>query len=131
VVCQKRPAILSVESFCKLKPSHTSSFASTLVGVTKQLDWVGTLEKLQTKTLPLLTQMLPGTAEMGLQRKPANVMTDKILNQTEANYFLSMLHRDNLSAQVVEQVRKSLMLDQELYNRVAETFTFEKNWPRF
>jgi hypothetical protein len=100
-------------------PCNTCDLERVSNFLLEQMDWVGTVEKLQSETLPLLTNMLLGKPAKGIYKTSANVFAVK-----KAAVERPMI--GNLSATTLEYIQMSSTLDQQIYNRVVETFTLEK-----
>mmetsp|Transcript_10691 Transcript_10691/g.17081 ORF Transcript_10691/g.17081 Transcript_10691/m.17081 type:complete len:362 (+) Transcript_10691:3-1088(+) len=82
----------------------------------ESMDWVGTTERLQNETLPLLTKLVLNEPDVGRNVKPFKVF------RNNAKGFKG-LQKDDLSQRAMSRIKQGTQLDQQLYKDVARNFT--------
>jgi hypothetical protein len=100
----------SAQYSCQIEKVYEALFQS--------LDWVGTTEKLQNETLPLLTMLILDNPEVGRKVEPFKVYSKSSSHQTGVSL-------SDLSEQSLSHVERETSLDRGLYDEVRRTFTLE------
>jgi hypothetical protein len=95
---------------------HTCQIDKVYRVLFQSMDWVGTTEKLQNETLPLLTRLILNNPDVGKKVVPFKVYSNSP-NQGQGVY----LH--DLSTKSLSMLERETSLDRRLYEEVCRNFT--------
>jgi hypothetical protein len=84
--------------------------------ILQNMDWIGTMEEMNTVTLPLLSHMLLGSATKIGEIKMHNVQQEKP----------NRIRVSDLSDAALQVVKNATALDQELYERLPRDYVLEQ-----
>jgi hypothetical protein len=117
VVFDTHPMGMNMKNQSSLQTDASCNVRQVQNVLLEQMDWVGTTEKLQTETLPLLSEILIGNATIGIRKSPKNVAE---------NRNLTSIRQSDLLPKTLEWVQNSTRLDQQIHDTILESFSLEK-----
>ena len=97
--------------------------------MTRTMDWIGTVDKVQTETLPLLAYMMEGGGGGPGPIVPITKIDFERQNPTK-NLHLK-IKIDKLSSFAIQQIQRRMQSDGEIYQRVQHDYPIHmwKNYP--
>ena len=101
---------------------------TTYQAMTRTIDWIGTVDKVQTETLPLLAYMMEGGGEPG---RAAPVTNIEFEHQNPTLNLQRKINIHELSSFAIQQIQTRMQSDGEIYQRVQRDYPIHmwKNYP--
>ena len=101
---------------------------TTYHAMTRTIDWIGTVDKVQTETLPLLAYMMEGGGGPGSAVPITNL---DFAHQNPTRGLDRKINIHNLSSFAIQQIQTRMQSDGEIYQRVQRDYPIHmwKNYP--
>jgi len=90
--------------------------------MTHYMDWIGTLERMQEETLPLLTYLTSHNAEIGRSFEKQNAQQ---ATATKTSVAPTLGGKDKLAKETLAFVQEKVAADQDIYGRVQKDYPFD------